>query len=96
MHNPGIAKRLTLPPGGHSAKLRHALESPRAKLRYPVTLLAHAMRRAAPHSAGPLSGLAAAQQRLIRPPGLKNGGAPIYTPWLRTIREKKDASSSCC
>lgn len=43
MHNPGIAKRLTLPPEAILPKLRHALESPRAKLRYPVTLLAHAM-----------------------------------------------------
>ena len=43
VHNPGIAKRLTLPPEAILPKLRHALESPRAKLRYPVTLLAHAL-----------------------------------------------------
>lgn len=43
VHNPGIAKRLTLPPEAVLPKLRHALESPKAKLRYPVTLLAHAL-----------------------------------------------------
>lgn len=39
--NPGIAKRFTLPPQAVMPKLIHALESPRPKLRYPVTLLAH-------------------------------------------------------
>ncbi|MNC77409.1 oxidoreductase [compost metagenome] len=43
MHNPSIAKRLTLPAEAVLPKLRHALESPKAKLRYPVTLLAHTM-----------------------------------------------------
>lgn len=41
--NPGIARRFTLPPEAVLPKLRHALESPRARLRYPVTLVAHAM-----------------------------------------------------
>ncbi|OOC11902.1 oxidoreductase [Dickeya dadantii] len=39
--NPGIASRFTLPPEAVLPKLIHALESPRPKLRYPVTLLAH-------------------------------------------------------
>ncbi|WP_440863442.1 SDR family oxidoreductase [Symbiopectobacterium purcellii] len=39
--NPGIARRFTLPPEAILPKLRHALESPRPKLRYPVTLVAH-------------------------------------------------------
>ncbi|MHA7848061.1 SDR family oxidoreductase [Serratia sp. D1N4] len=43
VHNPRIAKLLTLPPEAVLPKLCHALESPKAKLRYPVTLLAHAM-----------------------------------------------------
>lgn len=41
--NPGIARRFTLPPEAILPKLRHALESPRPKLRYPVTLVAHAL-----------------------------------------------------
>lgn len=41
--NPGIARRFTLPPETILPKLRHALESPRPKLRYPVTLVAHAL-----------------------------------------------------
>lgn len=40
--NPGMADRFTLPADAVLPKLRHALESPRAKLRYPVTLIAHA------------------------------------------------------
>ncbi|WP_291972964.1 SDR family oxidoreductase [Candidatus Symbiopectobacterium sp.] len=40
---PGIARRFTLPPEAILPKLRHALESPRPKLRYPVTLVAHAL-----------------------------------------------------
>ncbi|MES4614068.1 MAG: SDR family oxidoreductase [Ewingella sp.] len=41
VNNPGIAKRFTLTPEAVLPKLRHALESPKARLRYPVTLLAH-------------------------------------------------------
>ncbi|MCL2897520.1 SDR family oxidoreductase [Brenneria tiliae] len=41
--NPGIARRFTLPPEAVLPKLRHALESPRPRLRYPVTLVAHAL-----------------------------------------------------
>ncbi|MCU1796619.1 SDR family oxidoreductase [Pectobacterium polaris] len=41
--NPGIAKRFTLPPEAILPKLHHALESSRPKLRYPVTLVAHAL-----------------------------------------------------
>ena len=41
--NPGIAKRFTLPAEAVLPKLRHALESPHPKLRYPVTLVAHAL-----------------------------------------------------
>ncbi|OSN06193.1 short-chain dehydrogenase/reductase [Lonsdalea iberica] len=41
--NPGIAKRFTLTPEAILPKLRHALESPRPKLRYPVTLMTHAL-----------------------------------------------------
>lgn len=41
--NPGLARRFTLPPEAVLPKLRHALESPRPKLRYPVTLVAHAL-----------------------------------------------------
>lgn len=41
VHNPGIARFLTLPPEAVLPKLRHALESRRAKLRYPVTLLTY-------------------------------------------------------
>lgn len=41
--NPGVAARFTLPPEAILPKLRHALESRRPKLRYPVTLVAYAM-----------------------------------------------------
>ncbi|MCV9877855.1 SDR family oxidoreductase [Brenneria izbisi] len=41
--NPGIAQRFTLPPEAILPKLHHALESPRPKLRYPVTVIAHSM-----------------------------------------------------
>lgn len=41
--NPGIAGRFTLPPGAVLPKLRHALEHPRPRLRYPVTLVAHTL-----------------------------------------------------
>lgn len=41
--NPGIAARLALPPEAILPKLHHALESRRPRLRYPVTLVAHAM-----------------------------------------------------
>lgn len=41
--NPGIAKRFTLPPEAVLPKLHHALENPRPKLRYPVTLIAHGL-----------------------------------------------------
>ncbi|MCX2959383.1 MAG: short-chain dehydrogenase, partial [Serratia symbiotica] len=43
VHNSRIVKRLRLPPQAILPKLHHALESPRAKLRYPVTLLAHTL-----------------------------------------------------
>jgi len=42
-HNPGIAARFTLPPEAILPKLRHALESHRPRLRYPVTLITHAI-----------------------------------------------------
>ncbi|WP_409306415.1 SDR family oxidoreductase [Pectobacterium sp. B1J-3] len=41
--NPGVARRFTLPPEAVLPKLYHALESSRPKLRYPVTLVAHAL-----------------------------------------------------
>ncbi|TCV94449.1 SDR family oxidoreductase [Biostraticola tofi] len=41
--NPGIAGRFTLPPEAILPKLRHALESPRPRARYPVTLVTHGM-----------------------------------------------------
>lgn len=41
--NPGIAKRFTLPPEAILPKLHHALEHPRARLRYPVTLVAQSL-----------------------------------------------------
>ncbi|CRH37244.1 SDR family oxidoreductase [Pantoea ananatis] len=41
--NPGLAARFTLPPEAILPKLRHALESKHPRLRYPVTLVAHAM-----------------------------------------------------
>lgn len=43
VRNPGIAARFTLPPEAILPKLRHALESAHPRLRYPVTLVAHAM-----------------------------------------------------
>lgn len=43
VENPGIAARFTLPPEAILPKLRHALESPRPRLRYPVTMVAHAI-----------------------------------------------------
>lgn len=43
VNNPGIARRFTLTPEAVLPKLRHALESPKARLRYPVTLVAHAL-----------------------------------------------------
>ncbi len=41
--NPGIAKRFALPPEAILPKLHHALEHPRPRLRYPVTLVAHSL-----------------------------------------------------
>lgn len=41
--NADIAARFTLPPEAILPKLRHALESPHPRLRYPVTLVAHVM-----------------------------------------------------
>ncbi|MBK4715743.1 MULTISPECIES: SDR family oxidoreductase [Tenebrionibacter/Tenebrionicola group] len=41
VENPGIAARFTLGPQAVVAKVRHALESPRPRLRYPVTLVTH-------------------------------------------------------
>lgn len=41
--NTGMAERFTLTSEAVLPKLRHALESPRPKLRYPVTLVAHAV-----------------------------------------------------
>src|SRR5476649_407143 len=41
--NPGIAKRFTLPAQAILPKLRHALEHPRPRLRYPVTLVASSL-----------------------------------------------------
>ncbi len=43
VNNPGIAARFTLPPEAVLPKLRHALESRHPRLRYPVTLVAHAL-----------------------------------------------------
>lgn len=43
IHNPGIAARFTLGPDAVASKVQHAFSSPRAKLRYPVTLVAHAI-----------------------------------------------------
>ena len=43
VENPGIAARFTLPPEAVLPKLRHALESRHPRLRYPVTLVAHAL-----------------------------------------------------
>ncbi|RAP71167.1 short chain dehydrogenase family protein [Candidatus Erwinia dacicola] len=41
--DPGIAARFTLLPKAILPKLRHALESRRPRLRYPLTLVAHAL-----------------------------------------------------
>ncbi|PKH21412.1 oxidoreductase [Enterobacterales bacterium CwR94] len=41
--NPPIAARFALPPEAILPKLRHALESQHPRLRYPVTLVAHAL-----------------------------------------------------
>ncbi|MTD27030.1 SDR family oxidoreductase [Erwinia sorbitola] len=41
--NPGIAARFTLPPEAILPKLHHALESRRPRLRYPVTMVTHAI-----------------------------------------------------
>ncbi|TKI06242.1 SDR family oxidoreductase [Martelella alba] len=41
--NPGIAKRFTLPPQAVLPKLHHALEHPRPRTRYPVTLVAQSL-----------------------------------------------------
>lgn len=41
--NPGIAKRFTLPAQAILPKLHHALEHPRPRLRYPVTLVAYSL-----------------------------------------------------
>ncbi|ELY4574874.1 SDR family oxidoreductase [Cronobacter turicensis] len=41
--NPGIAARFTLGPEAVVAKVRHAFESPNPRIRYPVTLVTHAV-----------------------------------------------------
>ncbi|WP_202302000.1 SDR family oxidoreductase [Dryocola clanedunensis] len=43
VENPGIAARFTLGPEAVVEKVRHAFESSKPKLRYPVTLVAHAI-----------------------------------------------------
>ncbi|SFR03465.1 MULTISPECIES: SDR family oxidoreductase [unclassified Enterobacter] len=43
VENPGIAARFTLGPEAVVVKVRHAFESKRPKLRYPVTLVTHAV-----------------------------------------------------
>lgn len=43
VRNPAMAARFTLPPEAILPKLHHALESKHPRLRYPVTLVAHAM-----------------------------------------------------
>jgi hypothetical protein len=43
VENPGIAARFTLGPEAVVEKVRHAFTSPKPKLRYPVTLVAHAL-----------------------------------------------------
>ena len=43
VENPGIAARFTLGPEAVVAKVRHAFESKRPKIRYPVTLVTHAV-----------------------------------------------------
>ena len=42
--NPGIASRFTLTPEDVVKKLIHALESPKPKIRYPITLLTYAVK----------------------------------------------------
>ncbi|MBP6563256.1 MAG: SDR family oxidoreductase [Neisseriaceae bacterium] len=44
VHNPGIARFLTLTADAVLPKLHHALEHKRPKLRYPVTYVAHGLR----------------------------------------------------
>ena len=41
VHNPSIAARFTLGPDAVARKVQHAFSSPRAKLRYPVTMVTH-------------------------------------------------------
>ncbi|MCY1700158.1 SDR family oxidoreductase [Lelliottia sp. SL45] len=43
VENPGIAARFTLGPEAVVTKVRHAFESDRPKIRYPVTLVTHAV-----------------------------------------------------
>ncbi|MCI0291968.1 SDR family oxidoreductase [Cronobacter sakazakii] len=43
VENPGIAARFTLGPEAVVAKVRHAFESPNPRIRYPVTLMTHAV-----------------------------------------------------
>lgn len=43
VENPGIAARFTLGPEAVAAKVRHAFVSPKPKIRYPVTLVTHAV-----------------------------------------------------
>ncbi|MDE9538183.1 SDR family oxidoreductase [Xenorhabdus bovienii] len=43
VENPGLADRFRLTPEDVVTKLIHALEAPNPKIRYPVTLLSHAM-----------------------------------------------------
>ena len=43
VENPGIAARFTLGPEAVVAKVRHAFESDKPKLRYPVTLVTWAV-----------------------------------------------------
>lgn len=43
VENPGIAARFTLGPEAVVAKVRHAFESPRPRIRYPVTMVTHAV-----------------------------------------------------
>ncbi|EOC1534600.1 SDR family oxidoreductase [Cronobacter turicensis] len=43
VENPGIAARFTLGPKAVVAKVRHAFESPSPRIRYPVTLVTHAV-----------------------------------------------------
>ena len=43
MENPGIAARFTLGPEAVVEKVRHAFTSDKPQLRYPVTLVTHAV-----------------------------------------------------